>query len=143
MPGTNIVPAPASSGASSGKQQRYPNLRRGNPGGGGGRRPSAFTKLAQQLVKKHKLLERMALIAAGEPVLQFNGLDENGSPVVDLAPARAADQLNAAKLVFSYAEGLPVERVEHSGEVGSYVVQVPHMPSTLDEWRKTFTPSRS
>jgi len=122
------MPSGAHAGNSGGKKGRS------------GRRPSEVTKLAQQLAEKHDLLGRLARIAVGEEQVPY-GMNEDGELVCG-AP-RAADQIAAARVVLSYAYGRPPEHLVVSGEVTRYVVTAPKFPSSVAEWRKLFTPSRS
>lgn len=135
-----LLPAPKSKEGNSGKK----NLRRGNPGNkGGGRHKADFTKFCQSLEDKYALVERLAKMGGGEAILHLEGFDKEGKPEVVFHPARAQDQINAAKVVIAYARGNPPETIIHEGETERYVMVSPRMPSSVEEWRKMFLPSKS
>lgn len=141
-----LLPPAKTAGKTAGRT-KHGQFTRGNSGGKKGRSgrvPRDFTKLCQSLVDKYELVDRVALMAGGKPIIQFDAVDpDTGQPETVFAPARATDQLAAAKLLLSYAHGQPPEHVIHEGEITQYVVRTGRMPATLDEWRKTFSPSRS
>jgi hypothetical protein len=116
-------------------------LRVGNPGnrGGTGRPPNAIRELAATIAEKHKLVERLGEIGGGDDVMQFKGVakdkDGNEIPVVDCAPARVGDQIDATELLLAYAHGRPPQSVDVTGDIEhTFVLRIPRRAQTAAEW---------
>jgi hypothetical protein len=114
----------------------------GNTGGKkgrSGRKPSEVVALARSLTDQYGLVQRLALIASGQPVLQFQGTDKEGKPEIVVAPARAADQIRAIELLLNRGWGKVPETIQGDVDV-HYVVEVPHRPESVQAWQKRYGP---
>ena len=80
-------------------QKGHDPRRGGGKPGRSGRRPSELGALCRDLVDKHALLERLAVIAASDH----------------------RDALGATKLLLSYGYGQPRQTIEHAQEGGGPV----------------------
>lgn len=130
-------------GKTAQKTARAPNGRFGHGNSGGkkgrsGRKPSTFLQQCREYAKD--IPDFWQRVADGTE-LECRGVNEAGELVY--GEPRMADRLTAAKMLVAYGHGQPVEHVLHEGEITSYVVTSPTMPTTIDQWRKMFAPSKS
>lgn len=96
-----------------------------------------ITRRARRLVKKHKLIEVMAKLAAGELTYDVTIYDPDGKLVgVQRHPAKHADRINAAKILIEYAQPRPTTEVVIDNR--QYVAEVPAQ-LTPEEWRAKWT----
>lgn len=69
----------------------------------------------------------------------FRGVDDKtGEPIVEDAPARIGDQIDAAELVLAYAHGRPTESIDVNEATFNFVVVAPKRAETVEDWMREY-----
>lgn len=116
--------------SSNGGALRYGSKPGNTPGTG---RPSDKIRAMLRRVSRENL-DRIRKIAAGERITQLVRGPEGVLVQEELVPS-LEHQIKAQELCLRYGIG-PLEKIEHSGAVGSYVAVVPAKAAKAETWAK-------